>query len=355
MLILSLELLPQGFPHSGLSTYIRSMISTQVLLGAIGVGESTATVMGATFQWFVRDFTGMLGGILFTLSQGSNLDSKAKQWRLAADFMNDIGMLLDLLSPLVPKAFLLLLCLGSISRSITGVASGATRAALTQHFALQQNAADVSAKEGSQETVATIAGMLLGIVVARVTGGSALPTWSCFLLLTAFHVYANYRAVRCLCLTSLNTERTKILLREYIARSHGWPREVAPLERILPLPDNLIPSKAGTLRLRPIILGARLSEVIPPDEGGTICVILHKTASSADMLRGYTHALRLALLLDTAVNSGDDVLELEEMELEAAAWVEQAYVSFCNSERGWNLGRVLLTPQEWRVDWHPAA
>lgn len=27
-----------------------------------------------------------------------------------------------------------------------GVASGATRAALTQHFALQQNAADISAK-----------------------------------------------------------------------------------------------------------------------------------------------------------------------------------------------------------------
>jgi hypothetical protein len=25
------------------------------------------------------------------LLQGTNLDSKAKQWRLAADFMNDIG------------------------------------------------------------------------------------------------------------------------------------------------------------------------------------------------------------------------------------------------------------------------
>ena len=31
-----------------------------------------------------------------------------------------------------------------------GVAGGATRAALTQHFALGGNAADVSAKEGSQ-------------------------------------------------------------------------------------------------------------------------------------------------------------------------------------------------------------
>jgi hypothetical protein len=30
--------------------------------------------------------------------------------------------------------------------SLAGVASGATRAALTQHFALQNNAADISAK-----------------------------------------------------------------------------------------------------------------------------------------------------------------------------------------------------------------
>jgi hypothetical protein len=39
----------------------------------------------------LRDFTGMLGSILFTLQQGSNLDSSAKQWRLAADLMNDMG------------------------------------------------------------------------------------------------------------------------------------------------------------------------------------------------------------------------------------------------------------------------
>lgn len=56
---------PEGFPGSvtpdyvqfqmwdtlqGLSTYIRAMLSTQALLGAIGVGEKSATVIGATFQ-----------------------------------------------------------------------------------------------------------------------------------------------------------------------------------------------------------------------------------------------------------------------------------------------------------------
>ena len=33
----------------------------------------------------------MLGGILFASTQGTGFDSYAKQWRLAADVMNDIG------------------------------------------------------------------------------------------------------------------------------------------------------------------------------------------------------------------------------------------------------------------------
>ncbi|KAE8692259.1 UPF0420 protein-like isoform X10 [Hibiscus syriacus] len=71
------------------------MLSTQAILSAIGVGEKSATIIGATFQWFLRDLTGMLGGILFTLYQGSNLDSNAKMWRLVADLMNDLGCLLN--------------------------------------------------------------------------------------------------------------------------------------------------------------------------------------------------------------------------------------------------------------------
>ncbi|XP_057807318.1 protein root UVB sensitive 3-like isoform X1 [Salvia miltiorrhiza] len=67
------------------------MLSTHALLSAIGVGEKSATVIGATFQWFLRDLTGMLGGVLFTFYQGADLDSNAKMWRLVADLMNDLG------------------------------------------------------------------------------------------------------------------------------------------------------------------------------------------------------------------------------------------------------------------------
>jgi Vitamin B6 photo-protection and homoeostasis len=54
------------------------------------------------------------------LRQGSNLDGYAKQWRLLADCMNNVGLALELASPFFPSAFLLLASVGSISRAITG-------------------------------------------------------------------------------------------------------------------------------------------------------------------------------------------------------------------------------------------
>ncbi|KAH9772396.1 protein root UVB sensitive 3 [Citrus sinensis] len=267
---------PEGFPGSvtpdyvpfqvwdslqGLSTYIRTMLSTQALLSAIGVGEKSATVIGATFQWFLRDLTGMLGGVLFTFYQGSNLDSNAKMWRLVADLMNDLGMLMDLLSPLFPSAFAFVVCLGSLSRSFTGVASGATRAALTQHFALQNNAADISAKEGSQETMATMIGMALGMLLARITIGNPFAIWFSFLFLTMFHMYANYRAVRCLSLNSLNFQRSSILLQQFMETDQVLsPEQVSTMEHVLPMWTTSWISKDKLLHMR-VELGVRVSSL----------------------------------------------------------------------------------------------
>ncbi|GLT72621.1 hypothetical protein SLA2020_445390 [Shorea laevis] len=306
----------------GLSTYIRTMLSTQALLSAIGVGEKSATVIGATFQWFLRDLTGMLGGILFTFYQGSNLDSNAKMWRLVADLMNDLGMLMDLVSPLFPSAFLLVVCLGSLSRSFTGVASGATRAALTQHFALQSNAADISAKEGSQETVATMIGMALGMLLARITMGHALAIWFSFLSLTLFHMYANYKAVRCLALTSLNDERSSILLQHFMETGQVLsPEKVSRMEHVLPMWTTSWSSKSAKQMHMQVHFGVRVSsfnhqelmdllqsagshykkaKYLLVEKKGIVRAVLHKDSTAADVLHFYSKAKVLRLENRTA-------------------------------------------------------
>ncbi|KAJ4710746.1 protein root UVB sensitive 3 [Melia azedarach] len=370
---------PEGFPSSvtpdyvpfqvwdslqGLSTYIRTMLSTQALLSAIGVGEKSATVIGATFQWFLRDLTGMLGSVLFTFYQGSNLDSNAKMWRLVADLMNDLGMLMDLLSPLFPSAFVFVVCLGSLSRSFTGVASGATRAALTQHFALQNNAADISAKEGSQETMATMIGMALGMLLARITTGNPLAIWFSFLSLTMFHIYANYRAVRCLALTSLNFERSSILLQHFMETDQVLsPEQVSTMEHVLPMRTTSWSSKNKLLHMR-VDLGLRVSSLshlemrdllhstaalyekasyLLVEKKGIVGVIVHKDSTATDVLQSYIHALVMANLMDgnKSVHSGSQ------------SWMDKQYDVFLHKLKlsGWKTERLLAPSIIWRANW----
>ncbi|XP_057481091.1 protein root UVB sensitive 3-like isoform X1 [Actinidia eriantha] len=373
---------PEGFPGSvtpdyvsfqtwdllqGLSTYIRTMLSTQALLSAIGVGEKSATVIGATFQWFLRDLTGMLGGILFTFYQGSNLDSNAKMWRLIADLMNDLGMLMDLVSPLFPSAFVFIVCLGSLSRSFTGVASGATRAALTQHFALQNNAADISAKEGSQETVATMIGMALGMLLAHITMGHPLAIWLSFLSLTMFHMYANYKAVRCLSLNTLNCERSSILLQHFMKTGQGLsPEQVSAMEHVLPLWTTSCMSKNTKFLHARVRLGVRVSsfnhqemvsllhsagshykkaKYLLLEQKGTISIVMHKESIAADVLQAFLHALVMANLVDKD-NSAH---------LESISWMDKHYHKFILKlqSSGWTAERLLAPSIIWRANWVP--
>ncbi|KAI7993768.1 Protein root UVB sensitive 3 [Camellia lanceoleosa] len=372
---------PEGFPSSvtpdylpfqiwdslqGLSTYVRTMLSTQALLSAIGVGEKSATVIGATFQWFMRDLTGMLGGILFTFYQGSNLDSNAKMWRLIADLMNDLGMLMDLVSPLFPSAFVFIVCLGSLSRSFTGVASGATRAALTQHFALHNNAADISAKEGSQETLATMIGMALGMLLARVTIGHPLAIWLSFLSLTMFHMYANYKAVRCLSLTTLNCERSSILLLHFM-KTGGQvlsPEQVSDMEHVLPLWTTSWISKNPKFLHTRVHIGVRVSSLnhqemtsllhsarshykeakyLLFEQKGTVSIVMHKDSTAANVLEAFLHALVMENL------DGKD----RSSHLESHSWMDKHYENFILKLQslGWKTERLLSASIIWKANW----
>ncbi|GLI67372.1 hypothetical protein VaNZ11_011551 [Volvox africanus] len=306
--LLRAAFLPEGYPESvspdylsfqmwdtiqALSSYVRGVLTSQAILKGVGVGQQASSPLAAVFTFFLRDLAGMLGGILFAYLEGSSFDSCAKQWRLFADIINDLGMTLELASPLFPRVmFLPIACLGSIARSLTGVAGGATRAALTQHFARRGNAADVSAKEQSQETATTILGMVAGMAVTRLlaagesTGGSdaaAAWAWAVFLALTVLHVVANVMAMRVLLLTSLNMPRLELLLKRYLQDGRVLaPREVSEMEDLTPPPFRRlldlglgwgwgVSFAVGASRRLAVLLhyGSRLSSALRAVDGGS--------------------------------------------------------------------------------------
>uniref|UniRef100_A0A3B3TF24 RUS family member 1 n=1 Tax=Paramormyrops kingsleyae TaxID=1676925 RepID=A0A3B3TF24_9TELE len=136
--------------------------------------------------------------------------------RLVADVLNDIAMFMEILAPSFPACFTFIVCIAGILKSIVGVAGGATRAALTLHQARRDNMADVSAKDGSQETLVNLAGLLVSLVLIPLVTNNALLTFVLFFSFTVLHLLANYKAVRSIVMETLNEARLSILLHQYL-------------------------------------------------------------------------------------------------------------------------------------------
>lgn len=96
-----------------------------------------------------------------------------------------------------------------------GVAGSATRASITQHQAIKGNMADVSAKDGSQETCVNLIASIIGIFMLALFSEGQYE-WYIFFVLTSIHLLANYLAVKSLTFSHLNNSRLAIVLKTYL-------------------------------------------------------------------------------------------------------------------------------------------
>ena len=383
--------LPAGFPGSvspdylafqswdtaqGLCSYVRGALTTRALLEGVGVGSDAVAAVSAasaTAQFVLRDVVGSLGAVLFAATQGSSFDAYAKQWRLFADCVNNVGMALELLAPTLGArygrgAFLATACAGSLARAVCGVAAGATRAALTRHFARAHNAADVAAKEASQETAVSVFGSAAGVLVARVTAESPSSQWFVFLALTAAHVLCNVRAVRCLRVDAVNRARARKMVDAW-ARGEPvpTPREMASREALFAesfADDGIVlgasfssldeNAREHVLRTLSSSRGGKMPGIAgylvcpasrtPGREGSSIessrrrfftAVLLRRGSAPNDALRGYF----------TAAAATHYPLFHENV-FDIDAFMAQVVA------QGWDVNaRVALNPAGWRLEW----
>lgn len=288
-----------------------------------------------------------------------------KRWRLFADLINDIGLTLELLSPRFPDLFLLLACIGTLCRALCGVAAGATRASLMSHFALHNNIADISAKEGIQETAVTLAGLVLGWQAVDWLDGDLRLTWLVFGVLTAVHVWANVLAMRCLVLTSLDQQRAELCIAHFLQhRDTLTPTQAAQLESVCyPL--------CATTDVRPVQLGARLPQqndgvsravqaavrarqpfVLLRAAVGGVHVLLKEGLREQDVLSALFHA-RLYLDMERRREEArqaeeTDVDLLDECYDEGTVMFDLFYAGLM--EAGWK-SQMQLDVRPWRYDW----
>nr|XP_029492524.1 RUS1 family protein C16orf58 homolog [Oncorhynchus nerka]XP_029492525.1 RUS1 family protein C16orf58 homolog [Oncorhynchus nerka] len=377
--------LPQGYPESVSGDYLQyqfwdtlqafasslsGTLATQASLRGVGVGNQEATVAAATITWLLRDGTGMLGRILFAWLKGNKLDSEAKKWRLVADVLNDIAMFMEILAPNFPTCFTLIVCSAGIFKSIVGVAGGATRAALTLHQARRDNMADISAKDGSQETLVNLAGLLVSLILIPLVTDNPPLTFVLFFLFTILHLCANYKAVRSVVMETLNEARLAIVLHQYLRDG----RVLGPLEANLKEPVFL-----EFRRTVPVKLGVRLGELIYTSEDlilamknnhkpfligvkrGSVCVCLGPDASVCDEIRAVCQAVCLCTVLHPVSPLEGALKQLSmshsnnhwELVHESHKLMDQIFQPFLKALEvaGWQTSRTLLDWNEWRVEW----
>lgn len=232
----------------------------------------------------MRDGLGMVGGLTFSYFTSFLFDSYVKEFRLFADIINDLGLTLDMVAPYYPNHVLYITSLGTVCKIMCGIAAGATKGSITQHFCQRGNMADLNAKEGTQETLVSLIGMILGVLLARYlnriekdSGGPQLAatiSWTIFIVLTLVHVWVNYIGVKLLHLKTLNQERAKVALRGVVAatveqtlvssgnKTSDWPKRA--IVDTIPTPDgvseSLLASTWGMLFPSSVRLGTRLSD-----------------------------------------------------------------------------------------------
>ena len=229
---LKVTFLPSGYPHSvppeylefqtwnliqDLCSYLRGIMSTKAVLEGLGVGRSDITSVEATLLWILRDGASMIGGLLFTAFSSAYFGQNAKSWRLFADYINNLGITLDLLAPMSDKLFLPIICISSVFKSLCGIAAGATGSVISEHWgSLQGNIAEVNSKNGAQHTAVSLLGLFVSIPFARFACRSPVVMWSVYAVLTVIHVLSDYKAMRALRLRSINLSRGAILIQSFL-------------------------------------------------------------------------------------------------------------------------------------------
>ncbi|THC89946.1 hypothetical protein EYZ11_010598 [Aspergillus tanneri] len=194
--------LPAGYPHSVSDDYAPYQIFP----------SAVPSLVFSLRGQYCKDSSGRVATILFAHRVGTALEPECKMYRLTADVFNDVAMVLDCLSPMVPAGVgrVAVLSTASVLRAMCGVAGGSSKASLSAHFSRWGNLAEVNAKDSSQETIISLIGMLVGsFVVSRVT--SYVATWIVLILLLTLHLALNYAAVRSVQMTSLNKQRANIV------------------------------------------------------------------------------------------------------------------------------------------------
>ncbi|KAL9285044.1 hypothetical protein ACSQ67_024574 [Phaseolus vulgaris] len=315
---------PSGYPYSVNEGYLRytqfralqhvtsaalSVLSTQSLLFAAGLRPTPA--QATAVSWILKDGMQHVGKLICS-NWGARMDSEPKRWRLLADVLYDIGIGLEVLSPLCPHLFLEVAGLGNFAKGMAVVAARATRLPIYSSFAKEGNLSDLFAKGEAFSTLFNVIGIGVGIQLASTICASMQGKLVAGPLLSIIHLYSVSEEMRATPINTLNPRRTAMVVDDFLkAGVVSSPSDLRYRENLL---FNLqLKEDTGNVRVgkavHKAIKPSRLLELkqVFHDEKfllnlGNKCIdmVLEQDASGEDALRGWLVAAYAAQLVSSS-------------------------------------------------------
>ncbi|XP_014627658.1 protein root UVB sensitive 2, chloroplastic isoform X1 [Glycine max] len=350
---------PSGYPYSVNEGYLRytqfralqhvtsaalSVLSTQSLLFAAGLRPTPA--QATAVSWILKDGMQHVGKLICS-NWGARMDSEPKRWRLlgwAADVLYDIGIGLEVLSPLCPHLFLEMAGLGNFAKGMAVVAARATRLPIYSSFAKEGNLSDLFAKGEAFSTLFNVVGIGVGIQLASTICASIQGKLVAGPLLSIIHLYSVSEEMRATPINTLNPRRTAMVVADFLkAGIVSSPADLRYRDNLL---FNVqVKEDTGNVRVgknvHKVIKPSRLLELkqVFPEEKfllnfGNKCIdmVLEQDASGEDALRGWlvaayaartessSHELSATSVLHEAYEKMNGVFPVFLRELQNKGW-----------------------------------
>ncbi|KAJ1416591.1 Root UVB sensitive family [Sesbania bispinosa] len=352
---------PSGYPYSVNEGYLRytqfralqhvtsaalSVLSTQSLLFAAGLRPTPA--QATAVSWILKDGMQHVGKLICS-NWGARMDSEPKRWRLFADVLYDLGMGLEVLSPLCPHLFLEMAGLGNFAKGMAVVAARATRLPIYSSFAKEGNLSDLFAKGEAFSTLFNVIGIGVGIQLASTICASMQGKLVVGPLLSIIHIYSVSEEMRATPINTLNPRRTAMIVADFLkAGIVSSPADLRYREDLLF--RVRVTEDAGNVKvgraLHEVIKPSRfleLKQVFPKEKfllnGGGKCIdmVLEQDASGEDALRGWLVAAYAAQIESSSHELSASVLQ------EAYEKMNGVFPVFLRElqNKGWHTDRFL--------------
>lgn len=238
-------------------------------------------------------------------------------------------------------------------------------------MAKADNLGDVTAKLAAQGMLSYVIGTACGVCLSiKLTGAGLAPLYAVFSVLAGLHLFCSYRSLRNLRFSSLNAQRTHLLVMQYLTTLSA-PHVDTPAELQWNGREAIIATPEWD-RVWPIRLGVPIAEAFPSPSTltaalkrygdgayllsvhrGAIRIVLREDLESHALLRAFVHGviLRHCLIRHGVGKTDDTPIETAEDEAEAIMAKEYAVLITMLREKGWDLDVIVLAPHAARATW----